>query len=118
MEASERRTAMLKLLCRRRHETINNLAEEFGVSERTVRRDVEVLSLSEPIYTQAGRYGGGVYVTDNYYMDRAYFRDSEAEVLHKLLACVENGERCALSSDETAVLKRLIDDYTKPLPKK
>ncbi len=114
MDTSERRAAILKLLCRRRHETIKNLAEEFGVSERTVRRDIEILSLSEPVYTQAGRYGGGVYVTENYSMDRMYFKESEADVLHKLLACAEAETQCFLSFGEISVLKRLIADYTKP----
>lgn len=118
METSERRTAILKLLCRRRYETIKNLAEEFDVSERTVRRDIEILSLSEPIYTQAGRYGGGVYVMDDYYMDRMYFRDFESQILYKLLDCVENQKKCVLSHTETAALKKLIADYSKPLPVK
>lgn len=108
--------AMLKLLCRRRHEKIANLAQEFGVSERTVRRDIEVLSLSEPIYTQAGRYGGGVYVMDDYFMDRMYFKDSEAAVLNKLLEREESGVGRMLSLSEISVLKNLIADYTKPSP--
>ncbi len=56
---AERRVEIMKKLCRRRKDTIGNLAHELGVSERTVRRDLEALSLSEPIYTQSGRYGGG-----------------------------------------------------------
>ena len=60
MGTAERRRQMMLLLCRRRHETMRNLASEFGVSERTIRRDVEALSCTEPIYTQPGRYGGGV----------------------------------------------------------
>ena len=114
METSERRTAMLKLLCRRRHETIKNLAHEFGVSERTVRRGIEILSYSEPIYTQPGRYGGGVYVTDNYQMDRMYFRDSESKVLYRLLNCIENKKRCELTEEEMRIFRGLISDYTKP----
>lgn len=61
---AERRSEIMKLLCRRRSETIRNLAFEFEVSERTIRRDIEILSLNEPIYTQVGRYGGGVYVEE------------------------------------------------------
>ena len=83
MGASERRNAIMRLLCRRRHETVVNIAAEFGVSERTIRRDIEILSLNEPIYTQSGRYGGGVYVTENYNMDRMYFTDQEAIVFMK-----------------------------------
>ena len=65
MGCAERRQEILKILCRRRHETVANLAFELCVSERTIRRDIETLSLSEPIYTQTGRYGGGVYITGN-----------------------------------------------------
>lgn len=35
---------------------------EFEVSERTISRDIEELSLTKPIYTKSGRYGGGVYI--------------------------------------------------------
>lgn len=115
METSERRTAILRLLCRRRHETIKNLAFEFDVSERTIRRDIEVLSYREPIYTQPGKYGGGVYVTDNYHMDRMYFRETERNVLYKLLDCIENKKQCDLTEEETVIFKRIIEDYTKPV---
>lgn len=114
METSKRRNAIMKLLCRRRHETIENLAIEFDVSERTIRRDIEFLSLYEPIYTQTGRYGGGVYVTENYRIDRMYFQKRESDVLTKLLTCAEHKRPCLLSSEELSIFKKLITDYTKP----
>ena len=49
MGTSERREAILHLLYRRKHETIENLAHEFGVSYSTIRRDIDVLSLRAPI---------------------------------------------------------------------
>lgn len=58
MGTAERRTEMLRVLCRRRCDTVSNLANEFSVSERTVLRDIEVLSLTEPIYTKQGKYDG------------------------------------------------------------
>ena len=61
MGTAERRYEIMKILCRRRYETIRNLASEFGVSMRTVQRDIESLSRTEPIYTQTGKYGGGVF---------------------------------------------------------
>ena len=64
MGTAERRYEIMKILCRRRYETIRNLASEFGVSMRTVQRDIESLSRTEPIYTQFGKYGGGVYVVE------------------------------------------------------
>ena len=109
--ASERRTIILKMLCRRRHDTIENLALETGVSKRTVRRDIEALSLYEPIYTVQGRYGGGVYVADTFTYDRMYMKESEIAVLKKLS---ENGRKCGLSDNETKILATVISEYTKP----
>ena len=41
LKAAERRAEILKILCRRRYETISVLAAEFNVSERTIRRDIK-----------------------------------------------------------------------------
>ena len=46
MRPNERRAAILDALCIRRQDTIANLAEEFGVNEKTIRRDIEELSCS------------------------------------------------------------------------
>lgn len=48
MKALERRQALIETLCKRRHDKVCNLAFEFGVNERTIRRDIEQLSLSFP----------------------------------------------------------------------
>lgn len=46
MTAAERRQAILEALCMRRHETRENLANEFGVSKRTIEYDVLNLMLT------------------------------------------------------------------------
>lgn len=74
MTPSERREAILKVLCQRRQDKIDNLAFEFGVSVRTIKNDIEELSLAYPIETVRGRYGGGVKVADGYYVGRNYLR--------------------------------------------
>ena len=117
MGSAERRREIMKLLCRRRHETIENMAFEFGVSERTIRRDIEILSLREPIYTQSGRYGGGVYVTENYSIDRLYMSEEEENILRKLKKMAENHEKCILAGTEMLIFNRLIDEYSKPKPR-
>lgn len=58
MTAQERRNAILNILCQKRFETIPNLVLTFHVSERTIQRDVLMLSCSYPIQTIRGRYGG------------------------------------------------------------
>ena len=113
MEIAERRKEIIRLLCRRKHETIKNLASELNVSEKTIRRDVEVLSLSEPIYTQMGRYGGGVYIMDGYAMNRMYMKTEELDVLEKLSLSVKKSSS-TLSTEEKKILDTIILEYTKP----
>ena len=113
MLTADRRNKILKILCRRRHETIRNLASEFGVSERTIRRDIDAISLIAPIYTKMGRHCGGVYIVDKYSMDRMYMSDNELKVLKKLFIFVTK-DGAILSSEEKKVLKSIISIYSPP----
>ena len=114
MKAAERRAEILKILCRRRYETISVLAAEFNVSERTIRRDIESLSLTAPLYTKAGRYEGGVYILGDYTMDRIYFKPSEEELIQKIVHDTEENGYCKLNTVELASLKKLLSLYSKP----
>lgn len=118
MGTNERRNAILKALCRRRYETISNLATEFEVSERTIRRDIEVLSYTEPIYTQTGRHAGGVYVVDGYSADRMYMSEDEIALLCKIKDAVSDSDFHFLLPGEEKTLERMIQTYTKPCKRK
>ena len=83
MSASERRRAIIEALCLRRYDTRENLASEFGVTKRTIANDLLILSLEYPIYTVQGN-GGGIYVEDNYRLDRKYLSNEQAELLESL----------------------------------
>lgn len=74
----------MDLLCQRRRETISNLAAELGVSERTIRRDVEMLTLRYPIETVCGRYGGGVRMADWYQQGRQRLTPRQTALLRRL----------------------------------
>lgn len=112
MGTAERRYEIMKILCRRRYETIINLALEFGVSERTIQRDIETLSRTEPIFTKPGKYTGGVYVVDNYSMDRMYMSDAEIALLHKVSITMQKHNN--LTPEEKLLLECIIAEYTKP----
>ena len=114
MGTAERRQEIMRTLFRRKHETISNLSEEFGVSKRTILRDIEVLSLTQPIYTQSGRYSGGVYVIDDYAIGRMYMSDKELKVLNKINSFAENKSVCELNAEEINLLKNIILLHTKP----
>ena len=113
MGTAERRYEIMKILCRRRYDTIRNLASEFGVSMRTVQRDIEALSRTEPIYTQFGKYGGGVYIVEGYSMDRMYMSGEELNLLIKVKKMVKKD----LSEQENRLIDLLIQTYTKPAKK-
>lgn len=114
MGTAERRNAILRTLCRRRHETIGNLAAEFEVSERTIRRDIEVLSYTEPVYTQSGRHAGGVYVVEGYQIGRIYMSEDEIAVLKKIRDISNSQKAGLLLPGEERTLERIINSYSKP----
>lgn len=114
MVASERRRKMLDMLSKRRFETILNLAHEFEVSERTIRRDISILSETEPIYTRSGRYGGGVYILENYNSSKQYFLKEESEALKAAIRYIENNPKAEFPKESIETLKKMHTKYTKP----
>ena len=93
MTAIERRQAILEALCERRRETVENLAYEFDVSTRTIKRDILELSLSYPVYTVSGRYHSGVYIADDYYLGKQYLTEEQLELLLSLKSQVGDDQR-------------------------
>ena len=96
MKALERRQALIELLCECRYEKISNLAFEFGVSWRTICRDIQELSLSYPIYTDCSRGKAGVYIEEGYYLGKQYLREDEEELIQKLISNSTGEDRTRL----------------------
>lgn len=103
MTPSERREAILKVLCQRRQDTIENLAFEFDVSVRTIKYDIEELTLAHPIETVRGRYGGGVKVADGYYVGRNYLKPNQQELLKRLSE--------TLTGDDLQTMQSIFRDF-------
>lgn len=109
MGTAERRLEIMKRLCRRRYETMENLSQEFGVCLRTIQRDIYELTFIMPIYVKSGRYGGGIYVDEKYSMDRMYMSSNEIELLKKVKKMIQG----KLSNDENSLLSHIINSYSK-----
>ncbi len=103
MGANERRQEIMETLCHRRQETMANLAFEFGVSIRTIRNDIDYLSLSYPLETVRGRYDGGVRVMDGFYMNRKYLNPEQKELLERI--------SLNLSGNDLAVMNSIFADF-------
>lgn len=99
MSPVERRQQLLEVLCRRRHDTCENLAHEFNVSKRTIYSDIERLMCSYPVETVCGRYGGGIRVQDGFYIRRhETLTPKQADLLRKLCSQFEGSDLDTLNS--------------------
>ena len=96
--AIERRQQVLEAISDRRTERIENLASEFGVSRRTIERDILVLSCSYPIVTVQGA-AGGVRAMDGWYVTRR-------SLLRSLLP--------GLQPDQQETMQRILSAFAKP----
>lgn len=105
MSANERRMQMLELLCERRFETIENLMFEFNASRSTIKRDVQTLMLSYPVYTVQGN-GGGVCVVDGYYFGRKYLNEEQTLLLENLSK--------GLTGKDLATMQRILQSFALP----
>ena len=75
------------ILLEKRQVTAVEMAEHFGVSQRTIYRWVDALNLAGvPVYSTKGK-GGGIHVSEKYALDKTVFTDAEkAEILSSLNA--------------------------------
>lgn len=103
--AIERRQHVLEAISDRRTERIENLASEFGVSRRTIERDILVLSCSYPIVTVQGA-AGGVRAMDGWHVTRRYLNDDQEALLRSLLP--------GLQPDQQETMQRILSAFAKP----
>ena len=103
--ALDRRQDMLEHLSDCRQDTIENLMHRYNVSRSTVKRDIEILSRTAPIYTVQGN-GGGVRVMDGYYCSRRYLRPEQEALLNKL----SDG----LQPEDMKVMQSILAAFAKP----
>ena len=88
MNTVHRRTEIINILIIRRHTTANELAQEFGVSIRTIQYDIQALSLGFPIYTKQGG-DGGIFVGENYKPFMNTLTTLELKVLQEMYELAE-----------------------------
>ena len=65
MNTADRRTEIINILIIRRRTTARELADEFGVTTRTIQKDIQALSPGYPIYTKQGG-DGGIFIGEDY----------------------------------------------------
>ena len=64
MRTNERRIRLWQIVFRRKCVSVRELADELEVSIRTIKYDLAYMTVSYPIETVRGRYGGCVKLED------------------------------------------------------
>ena len=100
---------IIYILLNRKIITAKELAEHFGVSARTIYRDVDVLSLAGiPVYTEKGKFGG-IRLLPDFVLDKSILNEQEQNEILSALQSL-SGVKAA----ETApVLKKLSSIFNK-----
>lgn len=105
LSANERRMQILEVLCERKFETIDNLMFEFSASRATIKRDIQELILSYPVYTVQG-HGGGVYIADGYRLGKKYFSQKQSEFLERIAE--------GLTGEDLEMMKGILKTFKEP----
>ena len=111
MGTAERRLEILKYLCKVRKATMPQLAQIFGVSVRTIQRDILELEATFhiPIDVRCGKHNGGIYIMGDYRFDRTYMHDEEIALLCKLYELTKS----QLNANENILFQKIIQSYSK-----
>lgn len=107
-KATDRQRLIIEQLSDRRSATMEELAAQFDVSFSTIRRDIQILSCSHPIYTQQGG-AGGVRAMDGWYLSRRYLHDDQEDLLRTLLP--------GLQPEQQKTMEAILTAFAKPTKK-
>lgn len=105
MTTGERRLEIIRILTARRRETMRNLARELGVTTRTIRTDILVLTADYPLETRRGN-GGCVKVAEWFHPHQNILTAEQQRVLSQMIAIGD--ER------QAKVLRELLIEYGSP----
>ena len=91
------------VLMNKKSVTAGELAERFGVSQRTIYRDIDILSLAGiPLYTSKGK-GGGIRMIENFVLDTFFLSDKDQNAILTAL----QGLAAVRTEDSAEVLGKL-----------
>lgn len=92
MTAAERRVELMRILEVGKKETMDKLAEELGVSRRTIQNDLIELSRFYPIEFVRG-HDGGVMLPEWYHPYRSSLSKKQVELLRRLAPTLGEEDR-------------------------
>jgi len=93
---TERLFEIIYILLQKKKVTASELAEHFGVSRRTICRDIDTLSLTNiPIYAEKGK-GGGISLMPEFVLNKSILSEQEQDEILSALQSLSS-----IQSDDT-----------------
>lgn len=105
MPAAERQMLIRDFISDVRHISIAEIAEQFSVSQSTVRRDLEVITPFTSFYTTVGNEGG-LHAIDGWYASKRYLSKGQEELLRRLLP--------GLQPEDKALMSGILQAFSQP----
>ncbi|MDD4496256.1 MAG: YafY family protein [Eubacteriales bacterium] len=100
---------IIYLLLNKKSITAKELAEHFGVSPRTIYRDIDTLSLAKiPVYTEKGK-GGGISLLPDFVLNKSILSEQEQ---NEILSALQ-GLSSVKTTETDQVLKKLSTIFNK-----
>lgn len=100
---------IIYMLLNKKTMTARELAEYFGVSQRTIYRDVDTLSLAGiPVYTEKGK-GGGISLLPDFVLNKSILSEQEQNEIMSALHGLSN----LRSAEASPVLQKLSTIFNK-----
>ena len=93
---------IIYILLEKKTITAKELAEYFGVSIRTIYRDVDVLSTAKiPVYMNKGK-GGGIRLLEDFVLDKSILTDEEQ---NQILFALQGMQQMRVSGEKDILEK-------------
>jgi len=101
---------IIYILLHKKRVSARELAEQFGVSTRTIYRDVDTLSLAGiPVYTEKGK-GGGISLLPDFVLNKSILSEQEQ---NEILAAL-HGLSNIYPAETSQILRKLSTIFNRP----
>lgn len=101
----DRLLEMVILFINKKKMTASYLSSHFGVTIKTIRRDIDTLTLAGiPIYSEVGQ-NGGYYINEDFTLRREIFSHSEVSLIESMLIGVGKSFK---NDDAKSILQKII----------
>lgn len=107
-DTTERRIELINYISDVRETTLTKLAEKYGVSTKTISRDLAAMAEGTCIELIPG-HAGGVRAMPGWYSSSRYLTEKQAELLHRI--------KPSLSGLDQEMMESILQSFERPKKK-